>query len=280
MMNELEEIREHFASVSKLPDAQIDLTDTSLLIARIAYPHLDTAKYQQYLDQLAKRLKERISPSSSAGDTLMEMNRILYDEEGFQGNRQDYFNPDNSFLNRVIDRRLGIPISLSLVCMEMSRRAGLRVSGISLPGHFITALSHPGGTLFMDPFNRGEILSEDECRQRVSIRRGSAAALSNDWMIPAGNKSILTRMLRNLKGIYQNLNHDLKVFEMAQWILMLDPDAPLELRDRGLLYESLGNTGQAVADLERYLAVAPEAPDRDLIEDKLTALRDSPQWLH
>lgn len=280
-MNELEEIREHFASVSKLPDAQIDLTDAALLIARIAYPHLDTAKCRQYLGQLAQRLKERIAPSSSAGDMLMEMNRILYDEEGFRGNHQDFFDPDNSFLNRVIDRRLGIPISLSLVCMAVGRRAGLRVHGISLPGHFITALSHPGGTLYMDPFNRGEILSEDECRQRVRVRRGDAAARGSDWMIPAGNRAILIRMMRNLKGIYQSLNHSLKVFEMVQWILMLDPDSPLELRDRGLLYETLGNTAQAVADLERYLTVAPEAPDRDLIEDKISALRGgSPRWLH
>lgn len=280
MTDQLMAIRKDFSLIAELPDEQINLGDAALLIARIAYPRLDTREYQQRFDRLAQQLKTRVDAQASAGDIITEMNRILFDEQGFQGNYQDYYDPDNSYINRVLDRKLGIPITLSLVYIEVGRRAGLTVYGINLPGHFIVAVRHLINTVYIDPFNQGEMLTEDECRQRVRARYGTDAAERDDWKMPAGNKAILKRMLRNLKAIYQTLNHNMRKFEIIEWVLLLDPDSPDELRDRGLLYETLGNTQQSVKDLEHYLNVAPEADDRELIEEKIESLKNNPQWLH
>jgi regulator of sirC expression with transglutaminase-like and TPR domain len=279
-MRHLEAIRSQFAALVEKPEDDIDLVEAALLIARTAFPDLSVSDCTELLDRWADRLRKGLGDSTSAGDILIHLNRILFDEEGFQGNRQNYYDPQNSFLNRVLERKLGIPISLSLVYSEVGRRAGFPVHGIALPGHFIAGLMHASGTLFIDPFNRGEILTETECQQRIEARYGRPAALDMRWKTPATKKEILRRMLRNLKAIYRHLNQDLQSFEMIQWILAVDPDAPAELKERGLLYEAMGNDAFAVRDLERYLEVAPTSDDVEQITQIIETLRQSQRKTH
>jgi regulator of sirC expression with transglutaminase-like and TPR domain len=279
-MNHLEAIRSEFSALVERAESEIDIVEAALMIARTAFPGLSVPVYTHLLDGWAERLRKSLGDSPSAGDILIHLNRILFDEEGFRGDRQNYYDPQNSFLNRVLERKLGIPITLSLVYSEVGRRAGFPVHGIALPGHFIAGLLHASGTLFIDPFNRGEILTEKECQQRIEARYGRPAALDTGWKTPATKKAILKRMLRNLKAIYRHLNQELQMFEMIQWILAVDPDAPDELKERGLLYEAMGNDAFAVRDLERYLEVAPASDDRDLITQKIELLRQSQRRTH
>ena len=279
-MRHLEMIRGQFVGLVQQTEDEIDLVEAALLIARTAFPDLVSSQYQERLDQWADRLRQNLGPSSSAGDIIGQLNRILFDEEGLQGDRENYYDPQNSFLNRVLERKLGIPITLSLVYSEVGRRAGLPMHGIPLPGHFIAALLHGSGTLYIDPFNRGEILSESECRKMIEARYGREAAADGGWKTPAGKKMVLKRMLKNLKGIYRQLNQELQAFEMLQWILAMDPDAPEELKERGLFYEAMGNNAFAARDLAHYLAVAPESADREAIESKISQLRLAKGWLH
>ena len=279
-MRHLESIRGQFAALAEKEEDQIDLVEAALMIARTAFPDLSVSDCTELLDRWAERLQSGLGDSPSAGDILIRLNRILFDEEGFRGNRQNYYDPQNSFLNRVIERKLGIPITLSLIYSEVGRRAGYPVHGIALPGHFIAGLLHPAGVLFIDPFNQGEILTEEECQQRIEARYGRTAASDGSWKKPATKKAILQRMLRNLKAIYRHLNQDLQSFEMIQWILAVDPDAPAELKERGLLYEAMGNDAFAVRDLEHYLEVAPASDDLEQITQIIETLRQSQRKTH
>lgn len=279
-MNQLETIRSQFATMVMGPEESLDLVEGALLIARTAFPELISSVYTARLDQWAEKLRHALGPSPSPADILRSLNRILFEEEGFQGDHLNYYDPQNSFLNRVLERKLGIPITLSLVYSEVGRRAGLPVHGIALPGHFIAGLLHASGTLYVDAFNGGGILTEKECRDMILRRYGHKAVADANWQTPAGKKTILKRMLRNLKGIYRHLNQELQAFEMLQWILAVAPDAPAELKERGLLYEAMGNSAFAVRDLERYLDLAPEAEDGEMIASKIILLRDEKGYLH
>lgn len=279
-MSHLEAIRNEFAALVEKPEVEIDLVEAALLIARTAFPKLSVSDCTERLDHWAEHLRKSLGDSPSAGDILIHLNRILFEEEGFRGDRQNYYDPQNSFLNRVLERKMGIPITLSLIYSEVGRRAGFPVHGIALPGHFIAGLLHASGTLFIDPFNRGQILTEKECQERIEARSGQPAALDSSWKTPATKKAILRRMLRNLKAIYRHLNQDLQSFEMIQWILAVDPDAPAELKERGLLYEAMGNDAFAVRDLEHYLEVAPTSDDNDQITQKIDFLKQSQRRMH
>lgn len=279
-MTHLEAIRDQFAQLVKRPEDRIELVEAALLIARTVYPEIKNSDYTRLLDAWGGRLRKQTSPSSSAGDILRELNRIMFEEEGFKGDADNYYDPQNSFLNRVLERKKGIPITLSLVYSEVGCLAGFPVHGIALPGHFIVGLFHEAGTLYIDPFNRGEVLAERECRKMIEVRFGREAAADASWRNPAGKKTILKRMLRNLKAIYHHFGHDLQTLEMIQWILAIDPDAPAELKQRGLLYEAMGNFASAVLDFKHYLEVAPSAEDERIIKRKITLLDGSRRKMH
>ncbi len=273
-------LRNEFAELARLPEDAIDIIHAGLLIGRLAYPRLDEIAYRQYLDETAQKLGSRLGKTAEIGGRIAALNTIMFEDEGFQGDSQHYFNPDNSFLNRVIDRRRGIPITLSVLYIEIGRMAGLNLSGIPLPGHFITALFNESGRLYIDPFNKGEILTEQECLNRIKKPPVEASQLDIQQVPPASKRDILSRMLRNLKAVYVHTQRDINALEVLHWILSLNPDATAELRERGLIYEALGNLHQARLDLERYISLVPEAGDREHIERKIQAFRENPQWLH
>ena len=279
-MDTLETIRKKFSSLAELPDEEIDLVGAALLIARVSYPRLDEAVYRQYLSELTGRLRSRLNKTDRPVAMIEKLNRILFEEEGFRGNRHNYFDPDNSFINRVVDRKLGIPITLSLIYTEVGKKAGMNLSGIALPVHFITALFHESGRTLIDPFKQGEILSEEECRTMVRRRLGEESAFDTRQLNPARPKEILIRMLRNLKAIYLQTHNDMKAFQMLHCILTLDPGSTAELRERGLLYEALGNTDRAAEDLERYLEHSPGPETERIIGNKIKKLKKKSTRLH
>ena len=253
-MDLTDKIDKEFSQLASLADDRIDLAHGALLIAKAAYPDLKESLYLERLDRMASRVKLDMTADTESVDIITKLNCILFEQGKFRGNRDNYYDPDNSFLNRVLDRKTGIPITLSLIYIEVAGRLGLDVRGIGLPGHFITALYHASGKIFIDPFNRGEILTVDECLEIIRTHMGNAFAPDLHWLQPISRKELLIRMLRNLKLIYAQQDNDVMLFKMIHWILTLQPEAPAELSERAMLYEAMGNPIQAVKDWERYLA--------------------------
>jgi regulator of sirC expression with transglutaminase-like and TPR domain len=280
ILDDFKEIRDEFSRLSKLPDESIDLVRAALLIARTSYPHLDEASYHQYLNGLANRLKSSLNRADQPTEIIAKLNRILFDEEGFRGNRHHYFDPDNNFLNRVIDRKLGIPITLSLVYIEVGRLAGLNLHGIALPGHFIAAHYSKSERILLDPFNEAKIISEEECHTFAGNRLGEKDDFNIHNLSPAKPKEILVRILRNLKAIYFHSSNDIKTFEMLHWILTLKPDTIKERLERGLRYEAMGNNDRAIKDFQRYLELSPEMENASEIYSKIERLKQQTTWIH
>jgi regulator of sirC expression with transglutaminase-like and TPR domain len=266
--------------MAALPEEKIDIPRAALLISQFEYPHLNSSAYMARLDDMGERLRIRIAGQVHAVDLIDAINHLLFVEEGFKGNLENYYDPRNSFLNQVLDRKLGIPITLSLVFMEVGRRAGLNVQGINLPGHFIAALFHGNGALYVDPFNRGKILPEEECRHRMVTRSMGKDLLDGSLLEPVKPKALIVRLLRNLKSIYRRVNRDIKAFQMIEWILALNPNAGKELLERGNLYESMGAFDLAARDLKRFLALYPENQEKEAIQAKIQTLEMGTSRIH
>jgi regulator of sirC expression with transglutaminase-like and TPR domain len=203
---------------------------------------------------------------------------VLFDEAGFRGNQDHYYDPRNSVLNEVLDRRLGIPISLSVLFLAVGRRVGLAVDGVGFPGHFMVKLTAAGRELFIDPYRHGEILTAEECEERWNSH--ARGAFDRRWLEAAAPRQILGRMLHNLKRIYVEAGDDVRTLWVIDRLLLLAPGDLSERRDRGLVSARLGGTGAAVADLEAYLAGNPGAQDATEVRDLLEQLRRRHSFLN
>jgi regulator of sirC expression with transglutaminase-like and TPR domain len=246
-----------------------DLSAAALAIARIEYPSLDAAKYTERLDRMGEDARARLKniPISTPEDAVSAFNEYLYDELGFRGNRRQYDDPRNSFLNEVLDRRTGIPISLAVVYIEVARRAGIRVAGVNFPGHFLlradaspdTAGARLAGEAFriIDPFHGGASLSESDCRELLRQHVGDNAAFDKRLLQPATRHDIIVRMLVNLKRLYVRMRSFPQARFVSDLLLTVDPSAFTELRDRGLLAYHLEDFAAALRDLEAYLRMLP-----------------------
>ena len=254
------------------PDADISLGRAALLIARSEYPGLDVGGYLARLDTLAAKARS----ARGTGDHLGQLHRLrecLFEEEGFAGNPDDYFDPRNSYLNEVLDRRLGIPITLSLVLIEVGRRLGLVMEGIGLPGHFITGARVGGEHVLLDPFNAGAVLTSEACGDVVARALGRPVELTAAHFVAVSNRQFLTRMLTNLKGGYWRREAWDKVVRVIDRLLVLDPAAGAEWRDRGVAWSNLGDVHRGLADWERYLRDFPSAPDHEQVKGQLRRVR-------
>jgi regulator of sirC expression with transglutaminase-like and TPR domain len=260
-------------------DTHLDLARACLMIAQDAYPRLEVERYLGEIERLATRLRTRMPLSSAAEERVVALNEFLFDDLGYSGNTDEYYDPRNSYLNEVIERKTGIPITLSILYMELGRRVGLPLEGVSFPGHFLVRLKVRGGVLVLDPFAAGLPQSEADLRQRLQrvIPEGVAgdvpvAQLPLDQFLEAASKrQILARLLRNLKGIYREIDKPERMLEVLNRMLVVAPDASAELRDRGYVYQRLECWRSALKDLSDYVQREPEAPDLD---DVRTTLMD------
>ncbi|MEE4378621.1 MAG: tetratricopeptide repeat protein [Candidatus Competibacteraceae bacterium] len=253
------------------PDDTLNLGRAALLIALEEYPDLDIDSYIERLDRLADRARARLTSRTSAQEAVEALNCTLFDEEGFAGNTSDYYDPRNSLLNEVLDRKLGIPITLSVVYLEVGRRLGLPLSGISFPGHFLVKLPQAVGDLVLDPFHGGKLLQETELTRRLGelFHAHSGAMELQQLLQNAGKREILARLLRNLKAIYFQKGDLPRSLSFNNWILLATPDSAADIRDRGLLLEQLDCAQAAASDYRRYLTLAPAAADRSVIRQRL-----------
>jgi len=269
-----------FSELVSRRDGEIELARACLHIAEDAYPGLDVDGYVGEIDRFAKRLRARLSNDAVAEDRVIALNEFLFDELGFIGNTDDYYDPRNSYLNEVLDRRTGIPITLAVLYMEIGRRIELPFEGVSFPGHFLVRLPLRGGTLVLDPFSGGVPQSESELRERLKrvIPRGAARGASiaelplDQFLEPASNRQILARVLRNLKGVYREKDKPERMLQVLNRMVIVAPDSAAELRDRGLVYQRLECWRPALRDLAEYLERAPEAGDADEVRAKMVDL--------
>ena len=250
-----------------------DLLPAALAIARIEYPALEAQPYIDRIEEMGLKAAGRLSELSvHSSEAITAFNEYLYEEEGFVGNRARYEDPRNSFLNEVIDRRTGIPLTLAVIYLEVARRAGLTISGVNFPGHFLLR-SVPGAVgqeLIIDPFHGGALLSEVDCRQLLRNHLGDDAAFDGSLLAPATRHDIIVRM---------------RSFPQARFVstllLSADPSATSELRDRGLLAYHLEDFSSALKDLEEYLRLSPNEEQGDLEigdeEDESTGGNDEEQ---
>lgn len=191
-----------FAHVASRADEDIDLAAAALLVAEAEYDNLDVGHYLGMLDAMAEAVRKRVPPG---GDVLPALTHYLFEELGFRGNDEDYYDPKNSFLNEVLDRRIGIPITLSILFLEVGWRLGLALSGVSFPGHFLVRLERDDGEIMLDPYHGGVALSQEELEERLRQAMGQTAELTTEHLAPASRRAVLTRLLNNLRGIYQRL---------------------------------------------------------------------------
>jgi regulator of sirC expression with transglutaminase-like and TPR domain len=252
------------------------LADAALIIARIEYPRLDPEPYLATLDAMGEAARRAIERECAAsGDSrtsigIRALNEYLFEQLQFVGNSDKYEDPRNSCLNEVLDRRTGIPITLSVVYMEVARRAGLQVDGINFPGHFLVRCPETQGSphLIIDPFHAGALLSEHKCRLLLQKHVGSDVAFSKSLLAPATRLEIMVRVLINLKRIYVNMRSFPQARDVTELLLAMTPSALSELRDRGLLAYHLNDVTSALRDLQAYLRLTSMSEmDKDAREE-------------
>jgi regulator of sirC expression with transglutaminase-like and TPR domain len=265
-----EQARREFASMAAREP--IPLARGALVLAKDEYPELNIEKY---LDQLAALAREAEPSVLAAGDTvakILGLSEFLFTRKGFEGNREQFGDPRNSFLNDVLERRLGIPITLAVVYIEVGRRLGLNLFGVSFPTHFLVKAVDDRGEMIIDPFNQGAILDLDEIRARLTQIYRQPVELHPDMLRPVGARHILARMLRNLKNIYINASDWPRVLSALDRILMLDPRALDDLLERAILYERLECFSAALDDFQSFLTQAPDHPATDSAREAVMRL--------
>jgi len=268
-----EEARRQFTEVVRRGEDEIELDRAALLIAAEEYPDLEINKYLAQLDLFADQVGHRGGGQPDPFDRLLSLSDYLFRELGFSGNVEDYYDARNSFLNDVIDRRVGIPITLSVIFMEVARRLALPVLGVGLPGHFIVKHVDRERETLIDPFHGGRMLSEADCQEMVEEMYGGTVGFHPSFLNAVTKRQILTRMLQNLKGIYARASDYPQTLALIDRALLINPDAPTEIRDRGLVHFRLGRYTQSLADLENYLRRLPQAEDADAIKERIADIR-------
>ncbi len=254
--------REELNLLLKEKESSIDLAKAALTLAQDEYPALNVTPYLDQLASLARRVSERISVGRDPIATVAALNGVLFEEEDFKGNSEDYYDPRNSFLNEVLDRRMGIPITLSILYLEVARRADIPMVGIGLPGHFIVGLVSPGRTIYVDPFHQGQLMTVKDCAARVAKIFDGQMAFTPEHLEPVDKRGILFRLLTNLKNIYMESRSFAKGHTVIDKMVLLAPQEWAQVRDRGLVRYHLKHYQPALTDLELYLQNSPEAPDR------------------
>jgi regulator of sirC expression with transglutaminase-like and TPR domain len=259
------------------PEEEIDLAEAALLIAKNAYRDLDVPGYLARIGELAGKLSAQLPEDGTESSRIVALNRFLFEDQGFAPSVENYYDPRNSFLNEVLERRVGIPLSLSILYIEVGRRIGLPLQGVSFPGHFLVKCTLKEGMVIIDPYCGGITLSLQDLQQRLRETRGGevSRAIVAAMLVAANKREILARMLRNLKAIYLDQRDYVRALSAIDWIIAVTPGEATEVRDRGLTYVKLECFRAALEDLEHYMQKAPDAADMDEIRSHVVELRMS-----
>jgi regulator of sirC expression with transglutaminase-like and TPR domain len=282
---ERQRARQAFITLIAGDEASIDLAQAALLIAAEEYPALNIERHMDRLEELAGQVRLRMenagqtsTHSPATGDErlsiLRAMNAVLFEQERFRGNRIDYYNPQNSFLNRVLERHLGIPLTLSLIYMEVGKRLGVPIEGIGLPFHFMVRCTlEEHDQLYIDPYEKGKFLREEDCRRQLAQIFKHESDFDPRWLEPLAPRQILTRLLNNLKHIYLHRQDFARALLACDRILLLDPAHASERRERGVLHFHLKQYARALRDLNAYIELAPAAEDSAEIRQQIKIIR-------
>ncbi len=252
---------------------QVNLARVALEIGRDAYPEIEIEAYLERIQNYAERARNRFDVGATVREILGQINWVLFVEEEFRGNHEEYYDPRNSYLNEVLDRRLGIPVTLSLVYWTMAERLGLNMVGVDLPLHFMLRVDDQGQPWFVDPFHGGALYDRGRCEQKLSEIAESPVTLPDGAIEPCSSRVLISRMLRNLKVLYGRTGEIASLLPIQRRLTALNQDQPGELRDLGVLCVQADRLGEAIEPLEAYLKLAPRSDDAGEIGDLLGAVR-------
>jgi regulator of sirC expression with transglutaminase-like and TPR domain len=271
------------AHLADKPDGDIDLCRSALTISRVFQPGVDPGAAMQQLELLTAAARARVPADAEMLSQIAALNELFFDELGFSGNQDDFYDPRNSFLDQVLERRLGIPISLSVVYCEIAGRLGIPAYGVGFPAHFLVRAGRGPVALMLDVYAGGVALPEEELDRRLAevYGEGTVTVRANPSLLrPAGNREILVRMLRNLIGVYRARGDEASLLEALGAVLAIAPDLPDELRQRGLLYRDLGYAPAALADLRRFCEISDDAEQIAAVSPIIDTLGQQPLKLH
>ncbi|MBI2902099.1 MAG: tetratricopeptide repeat protein [Candidatus Methylomirabilis oxyfera] len=263
--------RQRLAAMMSKPDEAVNLAEAALLVAQEEYPNLDIASYLHRLNGMADEVGKRLRLRDDPFRNIEALNTYLFDDLKFTGNAEAYHDPRNSFLNEVLDRRTGIPITISTVYLEVGWRLGMPLHGVGFPGHFLVKYSTGKEEIVLDPFHRGSILTEQDCQDRLDQVYDGRVHFRPDFLAAASKRQILIRILANLKKIYVAAKDHRRALAAVERILVIDSILAPEIRDRGILRMQLDQAPQGIADLEWYVTTNPQAED---VEEVRKRLRD------
>jgi regulator of sirC expression with transglutaminase-like and TPR domain len=265
-------IRQRFHEMIQRPEADIDLARSALLVAAENDPELDVEAEMARLDGWAGELGRRLDPSWNNLQRLARLRTFMYEDLGFKGDVQGYYSPANSLLHSVMSRRLGIPLTLSIVFMEIGWRLGIPFEGVGFPGHFLVRLAGEPGDLLLDPYDHGVSVHEEDCRRMIELTTGGTVPFDPSMIRSLGKRDMVARLLFNLKVACLKAGDDRGALSAVERLLLLHPNDPPELRDRGLLLYRMDRYREAREGLRAYLRSRPQALDREVIERHLAAL--------
>ena len=267
-------LRERFLAEVSQAEEEINLARAAIMVAREEYPQLSEERYLGRLDLLAEEARDRLDDENAPLLVLQEVLSSLYHRHGFRGNREAYYDPRNSFLNDVLDRGLGIPLTLGIVVLEVGWRLGLPLEGVNFPGHFLVRFKGDAIDLLIDPYDGGAVRFEDEAQELLDRVYGGMVRVHDSFLKAANRREMLVRLLMNLKSLYLNARDHDKALAAVERILLIRPIAVGEIRDRGVILAQLGRKNEALEQLEAYLSMAPEAGDSERIMGMVSDLKN------
>lgn len=272
-MHDPEVLRAQFAELVGRDDERIELARAALLVAAESDAALDPEACLATLDEWAAALVATLPADATSLQRLVRLRAFMFEELGFRGDVHDYYSPENSLLHAVMQRRLGIPLTLGIVFMELGWRIGLRFEGVGFPGHFLVRLAGEESDLLLDPFDHGTSVHEDDCRRMIAASSSGTLAFEPGMTRSVTRRDMVARLLLNLKVARLRARDLTGALAAVDKLLVMFPESPPELRDRGLLLYQLDRYRPALGALEDYLRVRPDAVDRADVERTLLALR-------
>lgn len=270
---EPDEVRADFERMIRLPEPSIELARAAFVIAAESDLSVNVEREMRTLDQWAAEFQGRLQPDWNNLQKLARLRAFVYEDLRFRGDHRDYYSPSNSLLHEVMKRRLGIPLTLSIIFLELGWRAGMPLEGVGFPGHFLVRLAGEPSDLLLDPYTDGRSVHEDECRRLLLEASGGKLEYDRALTASVSKRTMIVRLLHNLKSAYLRANDDSNALAAVERLLLLHPGDADETRDEGLLLFRLHKYGRALDSLESYLSIRETAPDRPRIEVHVAALR-------